>query len=123
MTDFLAEAYYRYDYALFMAKVAVAMTVGHPAQEDAVAAAETALSVLRDSGVEEPADLSERTAEAVDALEASYRAQFDSAQQQLALTPEQQQVFGINVDRASVAATTAAAWLSAIGAVKTEEGL
>jgi hypothetical protein len=123
MADFLTEAYYRYDFALFMAKVGVAMTVGHQAQETAVVEAETALAALRDSGVEEPADLSEHTAAAVDELEALYRTQFDSAQQQLALTPEQQEVFGVDAARAQVAATTAAAWLSAIGAVRTEEGL
>ena len=123
MADFLTEAYYRYDFALFMARVGVAMTVGHQAQETAVVEAEAALAALRDSGVEEPADLSEHTAAAVDELEALYRTQFDSAQQQLALTPEQQEVFGVDAARAQAAATTAATWLSAIGAVRTEEGL
>lgn len=123
MSDYLVDAYYRYDFALFMAKVGVAMTVGHPAQENALVAAETALAALRDAGVDEPDDLQAHTSGEVDALEATYRAQFDAAQQQLALTPEQQQVFGIDVARAQGAATTAATWLSAIGAVRTEEGL
>lgn len=123
MSDYLTDAFYKYDFARIMAKVAVAMTVGHPAQEQAVVDAETALATLRDSGVEEPADLEVHTAGEVDALEAMYRTQFDAAQQQLALTPEQQQVFGVNVVRAQNAATVAAAWLSAIGAVRTEEGL
>jgi hypothetical protein len=106
-----------------MAKVAVAMTLGNVVQEDALASAEAALAALQDAGVPEPADLDERTTEAVDALAATYETQFGAAQQQLALTPEQQQVFGIDVARAQAAATTAATWLSAIGAVRTEEGL
>ena len=121
MSDYLSEAFYRYDFALFMARVAVAMTTGHPVQEDAVAAAEAALAALRDSGTEEPADLAERTTAAVDDLVATYEAQFNSAQQQMALTPEQQQVFGINVEQAQVQATVAANWLNAIGAVRLEE--
>ena len=121
MSDYLSEAFYRYDFALFMARVAVAMTTGHPVQEDAVVAAEAALAALRDSGTEEPADLAERTTAAVDDLVATYEAQFNSAQQQMALTPEQQQVFGINVEKAQVQATVAANWLNAIGAVRLEE--
>ena len=121
MSDYLSEAFYRYDFALFMARVAVAMTTGHPVQEDAVVAAEAALAALRDSGTEEPADLAERTTAAVDDLVATYEAQFNSAQQQMALTPEQQQVFGINVEQAQVQATVAANWLNAIGAVRLEE--
>ena len=123
MSDYLTDAFYKYDFALFMAKVAVAMTVGHPTQEDAVTAAEAALAALRESGAEEPADLSAHTATEVGALEALYEAQFDAAQQQMMLTAEQQQVFGINVAQVQQVATTAAAWLSAIGAVRTEEGL
>ena len=121
MADFLTDAYYRYDFALFMAKVAVAMTLEHPTQIAAVADAEAALATLRDSGTSEPDDLAAHTAAEVDALEARYKAQFDAAQEQLALTPEQQQVFGVDPVRAQTAATVAASWLSAINAVRTEE--
>lgn len=121
MSDYLSEAFYRYDFALFMARVAVGMTTNHPVQENAVAAAEAALAALRDSGTEEPVDLAERTTAAVDDLVATYEAQFNSAQQQMALTPEQQQVFGINVQQAQMQATVAASWLSAIGAVRLQE--
>jgi hypothetical protein len=123
MSDYLTDAFYRYDFALFMARVAVGMTAGGQSQVDAVASAEAALTMLRDSGAEEPADLAERTAEQVAALEATYQAQFDAAQQQMALTPEQQQVFRVDVAQAQAAATTAATWLSAIGAAKQEAGL
>jgi hypothetical protein len=121
MADFLTEAYYRYDFALFMAKVGVAMTLGHPSQVAAVADAEAALAMLRDSDAPEPDDLAEHTAAEVAALEARYSAQFDAAQQQMALTPEQQQVFGVDVQRAQTAATTAASWLSAINAARIQE--
>lgn len=121
MSDYLTDAYYRYDFARFMAKVAVAMTLGNVAQENALASAEAALAALQESGTPEPADLKERTTEAVDALAATYEAQFDAAQAQMALTPEQQAVFGVNVEKAQVAATVASQWLTAIAAVKAEE--
>jgi hypothetical protein len=122
----LSRAWYEYEFARVMGRVTVSMTLGQPGNErhvEALAATEASLAVLADSSVPKPDDLGEVTGARMTELESNYRAQYDSAQEVLALPAEQQAALGLSGVVAQQAATVAVSWIVAIAAVKQEEGL
>lgn len=108
-------AFYEYDFALAMAKVAVAMTEGYDqevAQQAAVDAAQATLDHLAQAETA-PEDLTEQTTARVLELKAHYEQQFANTQELLALPEGTQQALGVDVVAMQMVATTATQWIAA----------
>lgn len=115
MSDIIINAFYEYDFALAMAKVALRMTEGYEQQTTQQAAVDSAQSTLDHlaEAEEAPADLADRTRTRVLETKALYEKQMAQAQELLDLPDETKAALSVNKVEMQIIVSTAVKWISA----------